>query len=136
MLAFGERFEIERNQQRIRWFQRGTLLTLVLGGFIALVVFVPASIPVLGHILAWCVARFPALAGTAGVVSVKAFDAIVKAIERMKSTPPLENQPPQFGNFTTPAPGLNELHFHLSREMDAAHKSLVRTRKTALELDR
>lgn len=136
LLAFGERFEVERNKQRMRWLQRGTLLTVVFGGFIALVVLVPASVPVLGRILAWCVARFPALAGTAGVVSVKAFDAVVKAIERMKSTQPLENQPHKFGNFTTPAHGLDELHLHLSREMDAAHKALVRKRKTALELDR
>jgi hypothetical protein len=136
LLAFGERFEEGRNEQRVRWFKRGTVLTLVASALAALVFFVPASVPVLGRILAWCVSRFPALAGTAGVVSVKAFDAVVKGIERMKSTAPFENQPHPFGNFSGTGPGLEELHLHLSREMDSAHKALVRKRKMALGLER
>ncbi|MGZ8939563.1 MAG: hypothetical protein ACXW32_10175, partial [Limisphaerales bacterium] len=98
--------------------------------------FVPASLPLLGRMLAWCVGRFPALAGMAGVVSVKAFDAVVKAIERTKSAQPFQNHPHQFGNLSATAPRLDELHWQLSREMDAAHKALVRKRKTALALDR
>lgn len=131
--AFGEQFERTRNEQRLRWFKRGTVVTFVLGGFIALAFFVPASVPILGRILAFGVGRFPALAGTAGVVSVKAFDAVVKAIERTRHTP---TPPSQFGNQITAEPELPDLQFHLSIEMDAAHKALVRKRKAALKLDR
>jgi hypothetical protein len=131
--AFGEEFERTRNEQRVRWFKRGTLVTVILGGFMALAFFVPASVPVLGRILAFCVGRFPALAGTAGVVSVKAFDAVVKAIERTRNTP---TPPSQFGNQMAGEPELADLQFHLSSEMDAAHKALVRKRKAALKLDR
>lgn len=136
LLAFGAQFEEARNDQRVRWFKRGTVLTLIAGAIAALVVFVPASIPLLGRLLAWCVGRFPALAGMAGVVSVKAFDAVVKAIERTKSAQPFQNHPHQFGNHSATTPHLEELHWQLSREMDAAHKALVRKRKTALALDR
>ena len=133
--AFGEEFERTRNEQRVRWFKRGTIVTVVLGGFIALAFFVPASVPILGRILAFCVGRFPALAGTAGVVSVKAFDAVVKAIERTRNSP-APTAPSQFGNQIAGEPELADLHLHLSSEMDAAHKALVRKRKGALKLDR
>ena len=87
LLAFGERFEVERNQQRLAWFKRGSAALVIIGAFIALFVLCPALIPVIipiaGRLLAFCVGRFPALAGSAGVVSVKAFDALVEAIEHL-----------------------------------------------------
>jgi hypothetical protein len=141
LVAFGEQFEQTRNEQRVRWFKRGTIVTVVLGGLIALAFFVPASIPILGRILAFCVGRFPAFAGTAGVVSVKAFDAVVKGIERMRNTT-APAVPSQFGNQiaggsqSAQSAQLAELQSHLSIEMDAAHKALVRERKAALKLDR
>ena len=133
LIAFGEQFEHDRNARRTRWFQRGLAVVLAVGGIVALIVFVPASIPLLGRILAFCVTKFPALAGTAGVVSVKAFDAVVKAVEYARSKSAGSSQ---FGNQVGEAQRIGDLEFHLSREMDASHKALVRQRKAALHLAR
>jgi hypothetical protein len=133
LIAFGERFEHDRNAQRTRLFKRGLAVVLGVGAIVALIVFVPASIPLLGRILAFCVTQFPALAGTAGVVSVKAFDAVVKAVEHARSK---GAGSAQFGNQVEQTQHIGELEFHLSREMDASHKALVRQRKAALQLAR
>ena len=133
LIAFGERFEQARNQQRTRLFQRGLVVALTIGAIVALIVFVPASIPLLGRILAFFVTKFPALAGTAGVVSVNAFDAVVKAIEQLRAS---AGNSSQFDNQVDPSHSREELEFHLSREMDASHKALVRQRKAALHLAR
>ena len=133
LIAFGARFEHARNAQRTRLLQRGLAVVLAVGAIVALIVFVPASIPLLGRILAFCVTKFPALAGTAGVVSVKAFDAVVKGIEQLRSS---AGNSSQFGNQVELSRVPGELEFHLSREMDASHKALVRQRKAALHLAR
>jgi hypothetical protein len=133
LIAYGERFEEARNAQRTRVFQRAVAVVLTVGAIVALIVFVPASIPLLGRILAFCVAKFPALAGSTGIVSVKAFDAVVKAIEQLRAT---AGNSAQFGNQVELSRVPGELEFHLSREMDAAHKALVRQRKAALRLAR
>ena len=108
------------------------------GAFIALFVFCPALIPVIipiaGRLLAFCVGRFPALAGSAGVVSVKAFDALIEAIEQTRASN--NDAPARFGNQLPAAHPTQELFLNLSRKMDAAHKALVRQRKSALHLDR
>jgi hypothetical protein len=132
LIAFGEKFEQERNQTRLSWFKRISLSTLLLGSLIALAIFFPAAIPILGRILAWLVGKIPALAGTLGVVSVNAFDAVVKGIERSRTTGAIE----KLGNqLTTGELPLADLKLNLSREMDAAHKALVRRRKTSLNLN-
>ncbi|HEX7860075.1 MAG TPA: hypothetical protein VF773_07115 [Verrucomicrobiae bacterium] len=132
LIAFGEKFEEERNQSRLSWFKRISLSTLLLGSFIALAIFFPAAIPILGRILAWLVGKIPALAGTLGVVSVNAFDAVVKGIERTRTTGSIE----KLGNqLTTGEIPLADLKLNLSREMDAAHKALVRRRKSSLNLN-
>ena len=133
LIAFGERFEQARNAQRSRWFQRGLAVVLGVGAIVVLIVFVPASIPLLGQILAFCVTKFPALSGTAGVVSVKAFDAVVRAVEHARSKGASSSR---FGNQVEETQRIGELEFHLSREMDASHKALVRQRKAALQLVR
>ena len=128
LIQFGEQFEEERNTQRAEWFRRGSLWTLIVGGFIALAIFFPAAVPLVGRLLAWVVGKVPSLAGSVGVVGVQAFDAIVKAIEQTRS----HAAPEKLGNSIGAAP--SDLHQNLSREMDAAHKALVRQRKTALKL--
>lgn len=108
----------------LKWLGGGSIL---LGGFIALCLFFPVAIPIVGRLLAWFVSKIPALAGTAGVVSVKAFDAIVRGIEQTKSTSTnvaLGNDSTERAPFDPSA-----LHLNLSRAMDASHKALVRKRK-------
>jgi hypothetical protein len=137
---FGKAYEAEKNNQRLRWFKLFGSGSLLIAVAVAICVFFPAAIPILGRILAWLVGKIPALAGAAGVVSVKAFDAVVKALERTKtekaseapSQAPLANQ--RFPDLSATGNLLETLHLNLSREMDAEHKALVRTRKGALGL--
>jgi hypothetical protein len=95
LIALGTQAETERNARRTRWWKWGGSTALVLGGLAAVCVFFPAAIPIVGRLLAWIVGRVPALAGAAGVVSVNAFDAVVKAVERSKSG---ANANANFGN--------------------------------------
>jgi hypothetical protein len=133
LIRFGEHYEQARNERRVTWFKRSAAVIIVLGGLIAIFVFCPALLPVAGRLLAWMVGRIPALAGGAGVVSVKAFDALVKAIEQTRNRAHSTGAE-RFGNQAAPADPYGELLFNLSRAMDAEHKALVRQRKQTLGL--
>ncbi len=128
LIAFGETHEENQNRTRTRWTKWIGSSSVLIGAIVVLCIFVPAAIPILGRILGWIVSKIPALAGALGVVSVKAFDAIVKGIERTKSEPSgisrISNETSDSWN--------DKLHLNLSREMDAAHKALVRSRKATL----
>ena len=103
------------------------LIALLL--LVAIAIFVPGSVPIVGRIFALLVNRIPALAGFSGLVSVEAFDAIVKVIERSKENVRMANEP---GSLLAPRSNsawIDELHQHLSRELDASHKRLVHARK-------
>jgi hypothetical protein len=126
LLQMGEIQEQEQNESRVRWSKWMGGSSVVLGGLIALVVFVPAAAPILGRMLAWLVKKIPALAGALGVVSVNAFDAVVRGIERSR-----ENGANRISNGPADS-ALENLELNLSREMDAAHKDLVRARKVSL----
>jgi hypothetical protein len=67
-------------------------VTLLLGVLLVFCVLFPATIPIAGRFLGWIVSRMPGLAGWAGVVSVKAFDAVVQAIEETKRRSPIEGR--------------------------------------------
>jgi hypothetical protein len=129
LIAFGETHEEIQNRTRARWAKWIGSGSLLIGGLVALCVFVPAAIPVLGRILGWIVSRIPALAGAFGVVGVKAFDAVVKGIERTKGEP---SEVSRINNQTSVDSWSEKLHLNLSREMDSAHKALVHSRKAAL----
>jgi hypothetical protein len=128
LIAFGETHEEAQNRTRALWAKWIGSGSLLIGGLVALCVFVPAAIPILARILGWLVSKIPALAGAVGVVSVKAFDAIVKGIERTKSE---ASGVSRMTNESTDTSS-DKLHLNLSREMDAAHKALVRSRKATL----
>ena len=122
LLELGTQQEEDRNRSRSRWAKWLSGGSLLIGGLIALGVFVPASLPILGRVLGWLAGKIPAAAGALGVVSVKAFDAVVRGIERSK---------PNADHFANEPAG-SSLELNLSREMDASHKDLVRARKTAI----
>ena len=151
LIERGAEAEAERNRRITRWTKFGVFGTTLIGGAIALFVFCPIALPICGRLLAWIVGKFPSLASACGVVSVKAFDAVLRGIEKAKvgrvapRAPSSENS--TFTDLTTSpvAPTvpvantlssgdsrrgqekenwIDQLHNHLSREMDAAHKAL------------
>ena len=121
----------EQNRIRTIWAKRAAWIGVPLAALIVLGVFCPAALPIVGRLLAWGVAKVPGLAGFFGVVSVKAFDAVVRGIERAKNEVPAQKS----GMANTvdatgaPAPWVDALHTQLAREMDASRKQLVRQRK-------
>jgi hypothetical protein len=150
--------EAARNRRITRWTKFGAWGTTLIGGAVALFVFCPIALPICGRLLAWLVGKVPALASALGVVSVKAFDAVLRGIEKAKKqhaeqelgdpgTATLQPGAPRISPVAPTVPVANillksgdsrrgqetwidQLHNHLSREMDAAHKALVRARKT------
>ncbi len=140
LVALGVEKEAERNARISFWTRLTAWLALPLGGLVALVVFAPAALPLVGRVLAWVVARLPSMAGAMGVVSVRAFDAVVRGIERFKEdhkqgasaepgTDASQGQAKNGGSATGGPPAA--LLDHLSRELDADHKELVRCRREA-----
>ena len=138
--AMGERAEAKRNARISFWSRLTALIAVPAAGMIALLVFVPVAIPIVGRVLAWLVGRLPSLAGWIGVVSTKAFDATVRGIEHFKTklgTPPSSSAdgtaaglaPALAANSVGPA-AVEILHSSLSGAMDAEHKRLVRRRKS------
>jgi hypothetical protein len=137
LINFGERAEAERNR-RIGWWTRVSTLGLgLIAGCVALCVFCPLALPLVGRGLGWLVGKLPGLASAVGVVSVKAFDAVVRGVEKAKKqNSPVAPTVPVANTFQTSgdsrrdkATWIEQLENNLSREMDAAHKALVRSRK-------
>jgi hypothetical protein len=162
LIERGTEAEEARNRRITRWTKFGIWGTTLIGGAVALFVFCPIALPICGRLLAWLVGKVPSLASAFGVVSVKAFDAVLRGIEKAKDEhAKLELGDPgtarlQPGANNSPAAPtvsvanallagssgdsrrgqttswIDQLHNHLSREMDAAHKALVRSRKIQL----
>ena len=122
----GEVFDAQRSEKRAQWWKWGASASAGVAGLIASILFFPAATPIAGRVLGALVNRMPALAGPAGVVSVDAFDAVVKAIERSKENVPLENEVTKTGSW------FEDLAANLSRELDASHKRLVSARKKSI----
>jgi len=123
LTQMGAEAESTRNEKISFWARWIGRLTLPVAGLIALMVFVPAAIPILGRLLAWLVGKLPTLAGYVGVVGTNAFDATVKGIETWKqSSAAGQTAGP---GATQPAALLNAL----SQSMDGSHKALVRARR-------
>jgi hypothetical protein len=141
--------EAERNKRISRWTKFGVWGTTLIGGAVALFVFCPIALPICGRLLAWLVGKIPSLASGLGVVSVKAFDAVLRGVENAKNqhakrelgdprslrvapTVPVANTLPSGDSRRGQETWVDKLHNQLSREMDAAHKALVRARKIKL----
>jgi hypothetical protein len=119
LVEMGKKYEAEHNQNIVSRVWHWALSTLGIGGLIALCVFCPAVIPIFARILAWIVSKVPSIAGAIGVVSTKAFDAVVVGVQNGKAK--LEAG----GN-------KDALHTELAKALDIDHKALVDARKAVL----
>lgn len=84
LIDMGTKYEAERNKSIVKRIWRWAIGTLGVGGLIALVIFFPAALPILGTILGKLVGMLPKLAGFVGVVSRKAFDGVVKGVGEVR----------------------------------------------------
>ena len=116
LVDLGKRYEEERNKSVVKRIWAWSIGTLGLAGTIALLCFCPALIPVLGHLIGFVVSAFPRLCSAFGVVSKKAFTAVVNGVEQAKDA--------------IPEKAKDELEVQLSKAMDRSHKALVSIVKT------
>lgn len=84
LIDMGAKYEAERNKSIVKRIWHWTIGTLGVGGLIALAIFCPAVLPILGAIVGKAVGVLPKLAGFVGVVSRKAFDGVVKGVGEVR----------------------------------------------------
>lgn len=118
LVELGTKYEQERNRGILRRIYLSLGFGGSIAGLLALCFFFPPAIAIVGRILGWVVSALPSLASWVGVVSVKAFDATVRGIEKAKTS---------IGSDSTAA-----LELSLSKSMDSSHKLLVKNRKAAI----
>jgi hypothetical protein len=84
LVELGQKYEEER--RKTVW--RRIVASLGLGGSIAAVVamfiFFPPALAIAGRLMAFAVSKLPAMAGFLGVVGTKAFDRVVKGVEKAR----------------------------------------------------
>jgi hypothetical protein len=120
LVAMGELYEQEHNKTIWRRIWTSLFSTLGIAGIIALCIFCPAAIPIIGRIVGWLVNKIPSLATAFGVVAKKSFDGVVTAIEKVRDAQ-------KEGKSIS----LDET---LSKTLDEGPKKLIRHRKAALAI--
>lgn len=123
LAAKGELYETQQNKSLIKRLWRWLFATFGMSGLIALGLLCPAVLPLLARLAAWLVAKIPALAGTFGVVSKQAFDAVVSGVGEVRS------QWKQAGN-----PALQTLDRELKKSTDQNHRALIESRRNVLRV--
>jgi hypothetical protein len=123
LIELGGRYEAEHNASVVKRFWRWLLATFGIGGIVALCVFCPAVIPIVGRVASWVVGKVPSLAGYFGVVSKNAFDAVVRGVGEVRSK--LKETHPEV---------LTTLNTELHKSTDAEHRDLIDARRTILNV--
>lgn len=84
LVELGQFYEKEKAQSAWRRVWAWSISVFGIGGVIAICVFFPAVIPILGSILGWIVSAVPSVAKWIGLVSVKAYERSVAAFQEAK----------------------------------------------------
>lgn len=82
LAALGEKAEKERNQNIVKRVWRWSIATFGIGGLVAICIFFPIVIPILGRILAWVVSKIPVLAGFIGLIGTKVADGLIAGVQK------------------------------------------------------
>ncbi len=121
LVEMGKLYEAEKNKNIVKRVWHSLVATLGIGGVIALCVFFPAIIPVLINCVGWLVGKVPQLASLFGVVSKKAFDAVVTGVEKVRDG--LKTRPDEKAKADA-----------ILKEETDGHELLIKSRKVALEV--
>ena len=79
--AYEEKQGVKRFWQKTGFW---TKIGIIVGGLIALCVFVPTVIPILGSVIGWLIGKIPSLVSFVGVVGKNTFDAVVEGVGNAK----------------------------------------------------
>ncbi len=124
LIEKGGQFEAEQNKNHARTFWRWLVSTFGIGGLIALCVFCPAAIPLLAQFFGWVVSKIPSLAGGFGIVSRKAFDAVVAGVAEVRSKLKAK------GDSGT----LEMINAELAKSTDQEHRELNAQRRAVMKV--
>ena len=80
LLELGRLYEQEKAKSAWKRIWSWTIGTFGIGGLIALVVFCPAALPIIGSAASFLISKIPALTNLIGLVGKSAFDAAVKGV--------------------------------------------------------
>lgn len=120
LVDLGNEYEKERNKS---WWTR-IYSTLGIGGLIALCVCFPVAIPIIGNLLGSLVNAVPSLASAVGLVSRKAFDSVVTAVQKTKEKLKADDK----------SDSLMILKDELEKATDSSHRNLIASRKESLNI--
>lgn len=132
----GRLYEAERNQSIGRRLKRWALGIFGVGGLVALIVFCPAVLPVLGGLVSFVVGRIPALVNLFGVVGKSAFDRVVVGVGEVRHQLKIEAQANPAKTYT-PAEVRAFLDAQLKEALETGPhnlKPLVESRRQALNV--
>lgn len=132
----GRRYEAERNQSIVRRVGRWLKGIFGVGGLIALVIFCPAVLPVLGSLVSFVVGKVPALVNLFGVVGKSAFDRVVVGVGEVRHRLKLESETSPAKTYT-PAEVRALLDGQLKEALETGphnFKPLVTSRREKLNL--
>lgn len=124
LAELGKKYEEERSKSIWRriwgWLGFSGLVIAVVGGLVAVCIFAPPLIPVIGKLIAFAVNLVPRLAGFVGVVSTKVVDQAALGVEELKKLAVQH--------------GVDQaaVDAALRGQMDETTKKIVRTRKASL----
>lgn len=132
----GRLYEAERNQSIVRRFGRWLKGIFGVGGLIALIIFCPAVLPVLGGLVSFVVGKVPALVNLFGVVGKTAFDRVVVGVGEIRHKLKVESEASPAKTYT-PAEVRDLLDRQLKEALETGPhnlKPLVEQRRAALNV--
>jgi hypothetical protein len=80
LLELGRLYEQEKAKSTWKRIRTWTMSTFGIGGLVALIIFVPAALPLLGAVASFLVSKIPSITNFIGLVGSSAFDAAVKGV--------------------------------------------------------
>ena len=129
LVEMGKAYEAEHNRNILSRIWHWAMGTLGLGGLIALCVFCPAAMPIIGWAVSHAVSVFPLLANYLGVVGKKAFDSTLRAVGDVRTElKTLAAHPATAGVPISPAAVLTLLDNSLVAQQ-AGHANLIAARR-------
>lgn len=126
----GTKYETERNRSIVRRIWTWALSVFGVGGLVALCIFCPAVLPIIGTIISWLVGKIPSLVSWFGVVGKGAFDSVVKGVGEFRDV--LKKAPDDRRYTASEVQAM--LDNHLKTETDKADKVLINSRREALNV--
>lgn len=136
LLELGKLYEQERARSTWKRIWSWTMGTFGIGGLIAIAIFFPAALPIMGAVASFVVSKIPAVVNLFGFVGKSAFDAAVKGVGNARKKLKLTSESNPNKSYTA-----KEVLLLLDSELkeatevgDANYKRLIESRRRLLNV--